>query len=164
MSREIDLQPQGEGGWDGTSVLLFFCCGHACCEESPLPKGPSWLKGAMRTKVQDGNSHADWCLHLIELCEWWLEPPDTSWMWRLKNFSRFRLPDNNRVWRLDFCFFGTPWRKRTRVATSLEDLRRGRHFCQCRLPHVVLRGRSNEHRKAWTAVAQPYAASSATSG
>ena len=109
-------------------------------------RGLPWFKGAMRVKVRDGNDHADWCLHLIELCElhgveWWLEQPDTSWMWRLKTFRQFRLPDNGRVWRLDF-YFGTPWRKRARVATSLKELRGSRHFCQRRLPHVVLRGAS----------------------
>ena len=125
-----------------------------------FPRGVPWLKGAMKQKVLDGNSHAEWCLKVIKLCElhgisWWLEQPDTSWMWRQRGFKRFRSPGSPHVWRCDFCFFGTPWRKRTRVATSLE-LRGCRHFCRCRAPHVVLRGRSVLHKKAWTAVAQPY--------
>ena len=78
-----------------------------------------------------------------------------SWMWRHRGFCRFRQPGSCSVWRCDFCFFGTPWRKRTRVATSVE-LRGQRHLCRCRVPHVVLRGRSSYHKKAWTAVAQPY--------
>ena len=125
-----------------------------------FPRGVPWLKGAIKQKVVDGNSHAAWCLKVICLCEahgvtWWLEQPDTSWMWRQRGFRRFRKPASGLVWRCDFCFFGTPWRKRTKVATSTE-LRGLRHFCRCTAPHVVLRGRSVLHKKAWTAVAQPY--------
>eukprot|EP00439_Symbiodinium_sp_Y106_P042431 s1427_g5.t1 len=124
---------------------------------SRFPRGLPWLSGA---KVLEGNSHADWCRKLIGLCEkanvsWWLEQPDTSMMWRLREFRRFRAPDSGRVCRADFCYFGTAWRKRTRVACS-NELAGRRHFCRCLAPHVVLRGRKPVTNESWTAVAQPY--------
>ena len=126
-----------------------------------FPRGVPWLSGSMRKKVKDANSHAAWCVELIKLCqehgvERWLEQPDSSWMWRFTGFKSYRRPAAPTLWRTDLCVFGTPWRKRTRLATSLRDLAGRRDFCRCRLPHVVLRGRSTEFRKSWTAVAQPY--------
>ena len=93
-----------------------------------FPRGLPWLVGKRRAKVLEGNSHAEWCRRLIDLCEkakvsWWLEQPDTSMMWRLREFRRFRAPDSQHVWRGDFCYFGTAWRKRTRVACSNETSR-----------------------------------------
>ena len=125
-----------------------------------FPRGYPWLKGLMRAKVTEGNQHADWCLRLIDLSEaagmsWWLDQPDTSWMWRLSGFRRFRAPDSQRVWRADLCYFGTPWRKRTKVACSCE-LAGARCFCRCRLPHIQLRGRCRASGRTLTAVAQPY--------
>ena len=125
-----------------------------------FPRGLPWLVGKRRAKVLEGNSHAEWCRRLIDLCEkakvsWWLEQPDTSMMWRLREFRRFRAPDSQHVWRGDFCYFGTAWRKRTRVACS-NELAGRRHFCRCLVPHVVLRGRKPGTNESWTAVAQPY--------
>ena len=127
---------------------------------SRFPRGVPWLSGAMRDKVSEGNLHAEWCLRLVSLCEkagisWWLEQPDTSGMWRMPGFRRFRQCGSLEIWRADFCRFGTPWRKRTRIACSSELAGR-RTFCRCLLPHVLLRGRCPGSGKAWTAVAQPY--------
>ena len=123
------------------------------------PLGLPSLGGQMLEKVRMGNDLALWCRKLSLLCEaarvtWWIEHPDTSWMWRLRPYRPFADPNSSRIWRCDMCQFATPWRKRTRVATSCE-LQGARTFCQCSLPHVVLRGRSAAHRQTWTAVAQP---------
>ncbi|CAE7189649.1 unnamed protein product [Symbiodinium sp. CCMP2456] len=125
-----------------------------------FPKGLPWLKGEMRKRVAEGNELAAWCLKLLELCErskvgWWLEQPDTSWMWRLPGFKRFRPPSSTSTWRVDFCYFGTPWRKRTKIACS-NELSGRRLFCRCLVPHVLLRGRCPYSGVARTAVAQPY--------
>ncbi len=45
--------------------------------------------------------------------------------------------------RLDFCRYGTAWRKRTRFRCNLEVAGQ-RVFCTCKSPHVVLRGRCRE--------------------
>ena len=127
---------------------------------SRFPRGLPWLPCAVRAKVAEGNRHADWCRTVIAKCEkagvaWFLENPDSSWLWRQRAYRRFRAPDSRNLWRADFCFFGTPWRKRTRVACSGE-LGGQRTFCRCRLPHQVLRGRRPGTGETWTALAQPY--------
>ena len=53
------------------------------------------------------------------------------------------------------CRFGTPWRKRTRVATSTALAGRC-ELCLRNHDHLVLRGRSSFHRMSWTRVAQVY--------
>ena len=59
--------------------------------------------------------------------------------------------------RVDFCRWGTPWRKRTRFLTTLTDLQGARLLCNCARPtqHQRLRGRAPDGR-AWTLIAQPY--------
>ncbi|CAE7810168.1 unnamed protein product, partial [Symbiodinium sp. KB8] len=141
------------------------CCSFSSAVTPPVrssrfPRGVPWLRGAMKERVGEGNKHADWCAKLIGLCEkagvgWWLEQPDTSGLWRLPGFKLFKSPASSRAWRTDFCFFGTPWRKRTRVACSSELAGR-RNFCRCVLPHLLLRGRRPGTKDSWTAVAQPY--------
>ena len=149
----------------GAVAMAPPCCSFSSAvtpavRNSRFPGGVPWLKGTARAKVAEGNRHAAWCRSLIEKCEkggvaWFLENPDTSWLWRQRSFRRFRAPDSCNLWRADFCFFGTAWRKRTRVACSGE-LGGQRSFCRCRLPHQVLRGRQPGTGEAWTAVAQPY--------
>ena len=78
---------------------------------------------------------AAWCSKIVQLCEahgveWWLDHPDTSWLWQLRCFKEFASPASPRVWRCDLCFFGAPWRK--------------------------LRGRSSFGGGAWTALSQPH--------
>ena len=55
-----------------------------------FPRGLPWLKGRMRANVSEGNSHADWCIRIVSLCEqrgvsWSIENPDSSWLWRLRS-------------------------------------------------------------------------------
>ena len=63
------------------------------------PRGLSGLTANMRRKVKDGNSHADFCLMILDLCDklkiaYFLENPDSSWMWRLRGFRRFSEADS----------------------------------------------------------------------
>ena len=60
-----------------------------------FPDGVPWLGGAMKQKVERDNALAALCLKLVRLCEskgvtWWLEHPDTSLLWCLQGFKRFR--------------------------------------------------------------------------
>ena len=128
---------------------------------SRYPRGVPWAPESMRAKIKDGNSHSDFAALLIDTCEgqsvdWWLENPDTSHLWRQKELRRFRDPASERIFRLDYCRFGTPWRKRTRVASSIKALNGLRCFCRCRKPHIALRGMHPFKKVPWTAVAEPY--------
>lgn len=109
------------------------------------PRGVPWAPRTMRDKIRTGNSHSDFAGLLISLClqvgiDFWLENPDTSFLWKQKGLRRFRDPSSQEVFRLDYCRFGTSWRKRTRVATSITSLMGLRCFCVCTKPHLALRG------------------------
>ena len=128
-----------------------------------FPRGLPSISAAMKVKVSEGNKMADFQAELIEACDksdefcfFWLENPDASFVWRQKKFERFRSPDSEEVFRADFCRFGTPWRKRTKVATSVRQLQGLRMLCKCTAPHKQLRGQHPTLRKPWTLVAQPY--------
>ena len=57
-----------------------------------------------------------------------------------KILRQFRDPASRDTMRVDYCRFGTPWRKRTRVALNIPKLRGLRRLCACEKPHVQLRG------------------------
>lgn len=126
-----------------------------------FPRGLPWMRSTMRQSVEEGNSHGDFCKEVIKACEkasviFWLENPDTSFLWLQRGYRRFAAPDSNWVFRTDFCRYGTAWRKRTRVATNCTSLRGLRMLCTCKKGHLVLRGTHPTLRKPWTAVAEPY--------
>ena len=94
---------------------------------SRFPRGVPWASQSMRSKIKDGNSHSDFAADVVTSCEaadvdFWFENPDTSFIWRQKRLSQFRDPGSHRILRVDYCRFGAPWRKRTRVATSIKSL------------------------------------------
>ena len=128
---------------------------------SRYPRGVPWMSSAMKPKVKDGNLHCDFNKEVIFAADstetyFWLENPDTSWLWRQRGYQRFRAPDSQWTLRVDYCRFGTPWKKRTRVGCNLPGLCGLRLFCRGRHNHVPLRGNSKFHKKPWTLVAQPY--------
>lgn len=125
------------------------------------PRGVPWASAAMKQKIKDGNSHADFAGDVIDNCEehgadFWFENPDSSHIWRQRSLRRFSDPAGCRTFRLDYCRFGAPWRKRTRVATSIKSLMGLRCFCQCKKPHQPLRGMHPTLKRPWTSVAEPY--------
>ena len=77
--------------------------------------------------------------------------PDASLWWTLPGWEAERVPSSQEVWRLDFCRFGTLWRKRTCVATN--TVLRGARLLCCNKDHVRLFGFSKVHQKPWTSVA-----------
>ena len=128
---------------------------------SRFPRGVPWASLAMRKKISEGNSHADFAALLISVCllvgvDFWLENPDTSYLWRQKGFELYRDASSPSVFRLDYCRFGTPWRKRTRVASSIDAINGIRCFCKCGVRHLALRGTHPTLKIPWTAVAEPY--------
>lgn len=127
---------------------------------SQFPRGKPGLSLIMRKKVKDGNSHLDFTLMIAEICEmkgiaYYLENPDSSWFWRQRKTAKYRAPDSQFIFRCSFCRFGTPWQKNTRMATTTK-LAGVRMLCTCKQLHHKLRGYSKTHKKAWTAVAEPY--------
>ena len=134
---------------------------------TPAVRSPRYVRGLpriskrMRVKVKQGNVHADFNKVLIAAVEgvgahFWLENPDSSYLWKMRGYQRFSDPGSTWCCRLDFCRFKTRWRKRTRIGTSLPRLRGLRLMCSGGHEHLVLRGMSRHHRKPWTAVAEPY--------
>ncbi len=123
------------------------------------PRGVPSLRTTMRDKVAAGNSHSLWLAKIIDVCIamsilWWVENPDTSFLWWQPEWKRIFKKIGGRCFRVDFCTFQTPWRKRTKFATNrLSGLTR---FCDGSHSHRILRGRSSEHGQAWTKVAEPY--------
>ena len=92
-----------------------------------FPRGIPWMRHSMRSRVADGNNHADFNARLLNLCRakqvmYRLENPDSSYLWIQRGFSRYRRPDSQHLFRADFCRFGCAWRKRSRVATSIPSL------------------------------------------
>ena len=125
------------------------------------PRGLPNMSPAMREKVSEGNSMADFQSELMDVCHdnscfSWLENPDSSFVWRQKKFEKYRSAQSGDVMRVDYCRFGTPWRKRTKVATDIPKLKGMRMLCVCKKPHVRLRGQHPTLKVPWTLVAQPY--------
>ena len=128
---------------------------------SSHPYGIPGLGEQMKRKVAEGNQMALWCFAIValalELCIGvWLENPASSWMFRLPEWIALcdRFPDWQ-PWTVDYCRFGTKWRKRTRFYSNTA-LRGWKTLCTRDHSHLLLRGRSQKHRKSWTAVAQAY--------
>eukprot|EP00435_Cladocopium_sp_Y103_P073431 s469_g43.t1 len=126
------------------------------------PYGIQHMSPNMREKVKAGNDMALWFFKLVEKgleagLAVWLENPNASWMFRLPAWREL-LERWRKVfgpWTVDYCRFGTAWRKRTKVFSNTvlqgySTLCRGGH------EHQLLKGRSKIHKQAWTKVAQPY--------
>ena len=56
--------------------------------------------------------------------------------------------------RLDYCRFGTEWRKRTRFRTNLH-VKGQKVFCRCLCRHLQLRGRCKAKNVNYTQLAEP---------
>eukprot|EP00435_Cladocopium_sp_Y103_P036673 s3148_g9.t1 len=128
-----------------------------------FPRGVPWASVAMKEKIAEGNAMSDFNAQVHLQCEksdpvvfFWTENPDSSYLWRQKRYKKFRNPASQNVCRVDFCRFGTPWRKRTRLGTNVPKLRGLRMLCRCVTPHQTLRGQHPTLKKPWTSVAQPY--------
>eukprot|EP00438_Fugacium_kawagutii_P006451 Skav204515 [mRNA] locus=scaffold3201:99100:106360:+ [translate_table: standard] len=125
------------------------------------PYGIPGLRSSMAEKVCIGNAMALWCFKLLTLAMdkglgVWLENPSLSWMFRLPEwYSILQQYPGLQYWVVDYCRFGTKWRKRTRFATNT-GIGGVKTLCTRDHQHLLLRGRSRLHRKSWTAVAQAY--------
>ena len=124
------------------------------------PRGLKGITENMKVKVRDGNSHSIWIASLIQLAIslgilYWVENPDGSFLWLQPEWKGLPSQAADSYFKVDFCTYGTPWRKRTRFLTS-GRLSHVRRLCRGNHEHVLLRGRSKAHKAAWTKVAEPY--------
>ena len=62
-----------------------------------------------------------------------------------------------KCWLVDYCRYGTPWRKRTRFYLNVAEAEQ-KTLCSGGHTHQLLRGRSKVHKTNWTRVAQAYPA------
>ena len=162
--------------------------GAPCCSWSRTwhgPPGTSWrrlrnpshlwglpnLDARAQRDCAKGNAQLKQCLSLVRACRRVRVPvalgsPSSSWMWQVPPLARLlRRPDSH-MCTLDFCAFGTRWRKRTRVQVWGSSFRvRLLGPCQGRSgmcsfsgkkKHIVLSGRDPSSGKLWTGVAEPY--------
>ena len=128
-----------------------------------FPSGVPWASALQKIKNAEGNEQLAFVLRLVSACirhsvVFWVENPDSSWIWRQeKELSWKKVLENELVGdlRLDYCRFGTPWRKRTRFRTN-SHLRSQHCFCRCETKHVQLRGRCKSRRINFTKLAEPY--------
>ncbi len=125
------------------------------------PLGVPNLSSKMQSKIDAGNSMAIWCFSLLDLCltqgvPCWLENPAMSWMFRIPMWFELEAKHKNlRSWVVDYCRYGTKWRKRAKIWSST-CLGGFKTLCAGCLQHQLLRGRSSLHRMNWTRVAQAY--------
>lgn len=69
-----------------------------------FPRGLPKMRKTMRLKVKQGNQHSDFNAKAIYLAEeggiyFWLENPDSSYLWIQRGYERFRAPDSPWLYR-----------------------------------------------------------------
>lgn len=148
-----------------TVVMAPVCSSYSIAVTPPVrsrrhPRGLPGLRISMRQKVRTGNLHSDFVISVVAICiagEIWyfIENPDTSFMWHQKGWERYVEPTSPSVFRCCFCRFGTSWKKPTKFGTNT-SLGGTKMWCVCKTKHVQLRGMHPERKIARTLVAQPY--------
>lgn len=118
------------------------------------------MSASMALKVESGNRHSQWLSYLIRICVrlniiFWVENPDGSFLWLLDEWVALGAWDFSMSLRVDYCFFGCSWRKRTRFFSN-SHLAGQHRFCSRDHSHRRLVGWSRCHRSPWTRVAQVY--------
>jgi len=132
------------------------------------PLGLPALSPNDQLKVERGNTLATFSFSLFLLARSLnipvvIENPSTSWLWQQPGALNILRIRNTQVLDIDFCAFGAPWRKRTRLLYCHVDLSplvprkcSGRGLCSFSgRPPQVLEGK-NELGIFWTHIAEPY--------
>eukprot|EP00435_Cladocopium_sp_Y103_P047846 s453_g14.t1 len=149
----------GAGG--GPVCSSFSMAVRPAVRTSQEPYGKSDMSDNMRAKVQAGNSMALWFFKLLDVCLHaglvvWLENPTASWMFRLPEWKEMlRKWPVLKPWIVDYCRYGTKWRKRTKFFSNTM-LGNQKTLCRGCKEHQLLKGRSQKHKMSWTRVAQAY--------
>ena len=149
----------GMGGGPVCASFSFAVRPPVRSREEPYGKASASLK--MQEKTRRGNDMAIWFFSLMNLSlelglKVWIENPASSWMFRLPEWTA--LLEKWKVvvpWSVDYCRFGTPWRKRTKFFSNTAVGGFKTH-CTGGHEHQLLKGRSRKHKCSWTRVAQAY--------
>ncbi|CAE7307382.1 unnamed protein product, partial [Symbiodinium sp. CCMP2456] len=125
------------------------------------PLGLPGLRSSMYAKVMEGNQHAEFVAALVSEFQllslpYWVENPHGSYFWEVPSIKNLLgEPWRDSCWVLDYCAFGTAWRKRTRFFVGRELGGQEVRCPGCR-EHQRLVGYSSYHRRQWTKVAEVY--------
>ena len=127
------------------------------------PAGRPDLTLEQQAKIRCGQLQLGFVLRLVKAClkhgvYFWIENPSESWFWKQQDSLSWQpILEDGSVGDLivDQCRFRTPWRKRTRFRTNL-SVKNQKVICECRKPHVVLRGRCAERKMNFTKLAEAY--------
>ena len=134
------------------------------CRTKEYPQGTPWCSILQQVKNKVGNEQLDFVLRAVRVCLacspqvfFWVENPDSSWIWRQQGRLSWEpvVKTGAGDLRLDYCRFGTEWRKRTRFRTNLH-VKGQSAFCRCQRRHLQLRGRCREKGINYTRLAEPY--------
>ena len=139
---------------------------------SQAPWGVDSLPTAERQRLAVGNACARSAIRVIRELDrlhlpWCLENPESSKLWFLPALQRLLRMSHVHAVTIDFCQYGSPWRKRTKLVFGNLDRQDTLRLChrRCAGPpgwcsrtgrrHARLSGRAPDGRPR-TAVAQPY--------
>ena len=122
------------------------------------PEGVPWLDEERAKKVQVENEFSVFCSELIDICErkglsYLVSNPDRSRMWRLPEWRERSKATQSFI--VDFCRFGTSWKKATRVVAS-GQLAGQKMQCVHGRAHAQLRGRCPRNGITWTLMAESF--------
>ena len=168
-------------GWIGARVIRGVWAGFPCTTWSmarypPLRSNASpWglphqlevPRSAEQIKVGNATLRAaarvaNACLRASTPCV--LENPHGAMSWGAPPMRRLQLQPNVEQVVCDYCCFGMPWRKRTRLVgvacSAAPALQRRctakRGLCSTGKPHLTLRGTKPGTNVLWTRIAEPY--------
>ena len=161
---------QSSGYWTRPSQFVWSCSwgGSVCASFSTAivlhwrtkehPLGVPWATPEQKKKLCMGNSFMRWTVRLVELCVaeglfYLFENPQNSHFWKQKEWFKVMPEDGWQDFFVDFCVFGTLWRKSTRFRTNC-SLSGRKLRCRCSSGHIVLRGRCKAAKANWTKVAE----------
>ncbi|CAE7664452.1 Rraga [Symbiodinium sp. CCMP2592] len=138
----------------------FSLASSSGCRTAGHPLGAPRLGPAQSARVTRENKLVEF---LLELCWWcyknsvpfWLENPQGSKAWQLEPVRQLQACPGVGFWKVDFCAFGAPWKKRTRVLTSTH-LAGQETTCPGCSVHHRLRERSPHGRLSWTKLAENF--------
>lgn len=174
-SEDLSLAPLQQLllGWIRGSFFAAMGAGPVCasfstaitppCRNCQFPEGVPWCSPLQQAKNAAGNDQLRFVLEVVLACiksdvRFWVENPDGSWIWKQRGALSWKAVLAHETvgdFRVDYCRFGTAWRKRTRFRTDLH-LKGQSCFCTCGRRHVVLRGRCKERKMNFTRLAEAY--------
>ena len=124
------------------------------------PEGKPDLLPDQAGKVRQGNAMLKFILELIRIClrselVYLVENPLNSWMWKQPGWGDVMSDWRRTDFLVDFCVFGAPWKKPTRLRTN-GQLGGRKMRCGGTCVHRRLRGRDAVTGRSLTKLAEPY--------